>query len=152
MTMYHTSSSRDSDKTDRVTLNSYRSCETSTKKLQSKQQTALLIMDFWKAFDKVGPNKLPRKFVIQGVTGTTNQWIASFLRNRKQSVGVKGEKWEYLEVLSGITIILRVKDEPIYLFKPLKLCIDLSFVYSAHPFFRNIVENQLLMNNARKQA
>ena len=88
----------------------HRSCETQllqfvsdiNENLESKQQTDLLIMDFSKAFDKVGHQRLLRKLDFYGIKGTTNRWIASFLRDRKQSVVVEGEKSEYVEVLSGV--------------------------------------------------
>ena len=88
----------------------HRSCETQllqfvsdiNENLESKQQTDLLIMDFSKAFDKVGHQRLLRKLDFYGIKGTTNRWIASFLRDRKQSVVVEGEKLEYVEVLSGV--------------------------------------------------
>ena len=88
----------------------HRSCETQLlqfvshikENLHSKQQTDLNIMDFSKAFDKVGHQRLLRKLEFYGIKGTTNRWIASFLRDRKQSVVVEGEKSEYVEVLSVV--------------------------------------------------
>ena len=54
----------------------------------------------------------------------------------------------------GFTVLSRVQDAPVCkthpLFRPLNWCLYLSFAYSAHPLFGNIVENQLLRNNARK--
>ena len=70
--------------------------------LHSKQQTDLNIMDFSKAFDKVGHQRLLRKLEFYEIKGTTNRWIASFLRDRKQSVVVEGEKSGYVEVLSVV--------------------------------------------------
>ena len=53
---------------------------------QKGAQTDILIMDFSKAFDKVGHIKLVQKLHYYGIQGKTNRWIESFLAKRKQTV------------------------------------------------------------------
>ena len=87
-----------------------RSCETQllefvadiTDNLQANQQTDLLVMDFSKAFDKVGHKRLLEKLDFYGIRGKTNQWIKNFLQDRRQAVVVEGEMSEYVDVLSGV--------------------------------------------------
>ena len=81
-----------------------RSCETQllefvadiTDNLQANQQTDLLVMDFSKAFDKVGHKRLLEKLDFYGIRGKTNQWIKNFLQDRRQAVVVEGEMLEYV--------------------------------------------------------
>ena len=55
------------------------------------EQTDVLVMDFSKAFDKVGHERLLRKITSYGITGLTHQWIRGFLSDRKQRVVLDGE-------------------------------------------------------------
>ncbi len=72
---------------------SLRSCEIQllefitdvTNNMHNGKQPDILIMDFSKAFDKVGYEHLLAKLVHYGITGKTNNWIRSFLYNRKQT-------------------------------------------------------------------
>ena len=59
-------------------------------------------MDFSKAFDKVGHKRLLEKLDFYGIRGKTNQWIKTFLQDRRQAVVVEGEMSEYVNVLSGV--------------------------------------------------
>ena len=76
-----------------------RSCETQllefvhdlTCNMQGGGQTDVLIMDFSKAFDKVGHQRLIKKLDYYGVRDKTRDWIQAFLANRKQQVIVKGK-------------------------------------------------------------
>ena len=85
---------------------SKRSCETQllefitdvVKNLKDRKQTDTLIMDFSKAFDKVGHARLIEKLKFYGITGKTNEWIKAFLMNRKQTVVLDGEKSYEAEV------------------------------------------------------
>ena len=86
------------------------SCETQliefiddvTINLDKGKQTDCLIMDFSKAFDKVSHSLLIHKLNYYGIRGKTNQWINSFLSNRKQSVVVEGEASDEVPVDSGV--------------------------------------------------
>ena len=53
-------------------------------------QTDVCILDFAKAFDKVGHRRLVEKLKWYGIDGTANRWIQSFLSGRKQRVVVEG--------------------------------------------------------------
>lgn len=87
-----------------------RSCETQlleftsdiTSNMTEGKQTDILVMDFSKAFDKVGHEKLLKKLDHYGITGKTNNWIRGFLSNRKQTVVVEGEKSDEAPVMSGV--------------------------------------------------
>ena len=87
-----------------------RSCETQllefasdiSSTMQRGKQVDVLIMDFSKAFDKVGHKRLVRKLEYYGVGGKTNRWIQNFLTDRKQRVVVDGESSDELSVSSGV--------------------------------------------------
>ena len=87
-----------------------RSCETQliefvddiTKNMSAGKQTDVLIMDFSKAFDKVGHSLLVHKLEHYGISGKTNRWIASFLSHRTQAVVVDGECSSHIDVESGV--------------------------------------------------
>ena len=87
-----------------------RSCETQllefvhdvTGNMQNKLQTDVCVLDFSKAFDKVGHLRLLHKLKWYGITGDTNEWIADFLQGRSQSVVVEGTRSTDLPVLSGV--------------------------------------------------
>ena len=65
-------------------------------------QTDALVMDFSKAFDKVGHERLLEKVTRYGVTGRTHRWIQNFLSNRKQRVVLDGEQSDTVPVTSGV--------------------------------------------------
>ena len=79
-------------------LRDRRSCETQLlefqvdvlKNMKDGMQMDVLIMDFSKAFDKVGHNHLLEKLKFYGIHGKSNTWIRDFLSNRKQVVVVDG--------------------------------------------------------------
>ena len=87
-----------------------RSCETQliefvndvVASMQDGLQTDVCVLDFSKAFDKVGHQRLLHKLEWYGVRGTTNQWIRSFLEGRTQSVVVEGAESDRVPVLSGV--------------------------------------------------
>ena len=87
-----------------------RSCETQLNELthdlvnnmHSGLQTDVCVLDFSKAFDKVGHNRLLEKLKWYGVTGETNDWIRSFLSDRTQAVVVDGLTSSNKSVLSGV--------------------------------------------------
>ena len=65
-------------------------------------QIDVLVMDFSKAFDKVGHMRLLRKIASYGIRGRTLKWIESFLANRTQVVVVDGEGCRPVPVTSGV--------------------------------------------------
>ena len=71
-------------------------------KMQHGKQTDLLVMDFSKAFDKVGHGRLLHKLDHYGVKGNTNRWIKNFLNDRTQQVVLEGHTSEEVEVDSGV--------------------------------------------------
>ena len=50
--------------------------------------SAGVFVDLKKAFGTVDHNILLKKLEYQGVRGTANEWFASYLKNRKQSVSI----------------------------------------------------------------
>ncbi len=58
--------------------------------LQGKQADAI-ILDFSKAFDKVGHKRLAAKMEYHGVRGQTNAWIRGFLAYRSQTVVLQSQ-------------------------------------------------------------
>jgi len=65
-------------------------------------QTDICVLDFVKAFDKLGHRRLIEKLRCYEVDGDTNRWIQGFLSNRKQRVVVEGTAPKELDVSSGI--------------------------------------------------
>ena len=59
--------------------------------LNSKQQLDCLVLDFSKAFDTVPHQRLLYKLEYYGITGTTLEWVRSWLTIRTQTVVVDGE-------------------------------------------------------------
>ena len=71
--------------------------------LDEKQQTELILPDFFKAFDKVPPTSVCLlKFNHYGICGTTLQWIRDFLSDRTQQVIVDGRVSSEAPVTSGV--------------------------------------------------
>ena len=58
--------------------------------------------DFMKAFDKVSHRKLIHKLKKYNLGEKYINWIAAFLKDRKQKVLVNGESSDWKDVLSGI--------------------------------------------------
>ena len=87
-----------------------RSCETQLLEFQNGivanmnngKQTDVIMVDFAKAFDKVGHRRLIEKTKYYGVGGKTNKWIEDFLAGRSQRVVLDGEKSYNADVLSGV--------------------------------------------------
>ena len=65
-------------------------------------QTDVLVMDFSKAFDKVGHDRLLTKLEHYGITGLTGTWIRQFLTGRRQRVVLDGEHSDQVAVTSGV--------------------------------------------------
>ena len=87
-----------------------RSCETQlleftddiVNNMQSGHQTDVCILDFAKAFDKVGHRRLIEKLQWYGIDGGVNKWISDFLCDRTQSVVVEGDTSDTVPVISGV--------------------------------------------------
>ena len=70
--------------------------------MNNGKQTDVIVMNFAKAFDKVGHRRLIDKMKYYGVGGKTNKWIENFLAGRSQRVVLDGEKSYNADVLSGV--------------------------------------------------
>ena len=70
--------------------------------LETNRSTDSIYLDFSKAFDKCDHGIILDKLSALGITGKLNQWIETFLRNRKQIVVVNGSKSEPVWVTSGV--------------------------------------------------
>jgi hypothetical protein len=70
--------------------------------LKEGKQMDVLVMDFSKAFDKVGHERLCHKLALHGVRGRTLSWIRAFLTGRTQEVVVEGKHSDRAEVISGV--------------------------------------------------
>ena len=70
--------------------------------LDKGQQTDTVILDFSKAYDTVPHQRLLMKLQNNGIRDEMNTWIASWLKNRCQSVVIDGEKSEEAQVRSGV--------------------------------------------------
>ena len=87
-----------------------RSCETQlvslvedlARKSSQGKQTDLILLDFSKAFNKVGHSKLLMKLHSYGIRGSTQSWIKAFLSNREQKVVIEGEESDSVLVTSGV--------------------------------------------------
>ena len=62
----------------------------------------IVYLDFAKAFDKVPTERLIRKLDAHGIGGKVKNWIAAWLRDRKQRAIVNGKKSGWQRVLSGV--------------------------------------------------
>ena len=87
-----------------------RSCETQllefahdiVSNMQDGFQTDVCVLDFCKAFDKVGHQRLVEKLRWYGIDGEANSWIRDFLTNRTQSVVIDGVSSSSVPVVSGV--------------------------------------------------
>ena len=86
------------------------SCETQliltiddlSRSLDNSEQVDAILLDFSKAFDKVPHRHLLYKLNYYGIRGARNQWIASLLTGRMQSVVVEGQILHTISVTSGV--------------------------------------------------
>ena len=72
------------------------------KALNDSSEVDVIYLDYSKAFDKVDHQILLAKMKQYGINGPIYDWIECFLRNRKQTVVVDGEKSTFNEVESGV--------------------------------------------------
>ena len=86
------------------------SCETQllntveelSRRLDHRQTTDVLILDFSKAFDTVPHKRLLHKIQHYGIAGSTNKWIESWLCHRQQRVVLDGSTSFDSPVISGV--------------------------------------------------
>ena len=70
--------------------------------MNNRTQVDVGILDFSKAFDKVGHLRLAQKLEFYGIRGKALHWIKSFLSNRSQQVVVEGSYSTPCKVTSGV--------------------------------------------------
>ena len=70
--------------------------------MSNRAQTDVLIMDFAKAFDKVGHRPLLWKLNYYGIDKKTQIWVQGFLSDRTQTVVLDGEKLYVADVVWGV--------------------------------------------------
>ena len=72
------------------------------KNMQKHGQVDVVYTDFEKAFDRVDHVILLKKLEHIGICGDLLRWVASYLRNRSQSVTVGGYRSDLTSISSGI--------------------------------------------------
>ena len=125
---------------------SKRSCETQLLEFTSKvfnnmqEGTDVLVMDFSKAFDKVGHEHLLCKLNHYGINGKTNKWIRSFLSGRTQAVVLEDEKSYTGNGISGVPqgsvlgpclFLIYINDMPDNITSTVRLFADDTIAYLA---------------------
>ena len=97
-------------------------------------------MDFSKAFDKVGHQRLIKKLDYYAVRSKTRDWIQAFLANRTQQVIVRGKYSDIAQVQSGVPqgsvlgpclFLFYINDLPQNLSSPVRLFADDTLLYLA---------------------
>ena len=124
----------------------YRSCETQliqtihdiAKSVNDKEQIDSILLDFSKAFDKVGHRKLILKLKHYGINGDILNWISDFLHDRTQRVVVRGTSSKHSAVISGVPqgtvlgpllFLAYINDMPLEADSKLALFADDSYLY-----------------------
>ena len=70
--------------------------------IEDNKFTIGIFLDFSKAFDTVNHEILLRKLDVYGVRGVANDWVRSYLSNRKQFVTVNGVKSKTMTIECGV--------------------------------------------------
>ena len=76
--------------------------KTSQVLLTKENPVDVIYLDFAKAFDKVPHLRLIHKIKCHGITDNIAAWIAEWLKDRKQRVGLNGARSDLEDVLSGV--------------------------------------------------
>lgn len=63
--------------------------ESVTDQLENHKYVSAVLLDYSKAFDCLGHNLILQKLSTLGIQGKANDWVASYLKGRKQTVEVK---------------------------------------------------------------
>lgn len=58
--------------------------------------------NFDKAFDRVDQFMLLKKLYTLGIQGDLFQWVNSFISNRRQTVVIRGNRSDFVDVSSGM--------------------------------------------------
>ena len=70
--------------------------------LDQHKQTDLILLDFSEAFDTVSHQRLLTKLRYYGITGSTYNWIQTWLTCHYQYVALDSESLSFIPVLSGV--------------------------------------------------
>ena len=70
--------------------------------LDSKKVTVGVFIDLKKAFDTIDHKLLMHKLEHYGIRGESNNWLKSYLENRKQYVQVNEHRSSLLKILCGV--------------------------------------------------
>jgi len=109
-----------------------------TKAYDAGKQIDTIYLDIKKAFDTVPHKRLLHKLEGYGIGGEILEWVADFLKNRRQRVVVKGEEstWENVtsgipqgSVLGPVLFIIYINDMPDTLKSVCKIFADDSKIY-----------------------
>ena len=73
-----------------------------TDQVDKGENVDIIYLDFSKAFDKVPHRRLVHKLKMIGICGGVSNWIAEWLKDRKQRVVLNGVKSEWRDVISGV--------------------------------------------------
>ena len=84
------------------TTNLIQFMDRTTKILDEGKSADIFYLDFAKAFDKVPHERLLVKLKSKGVGGEMFNWIAAWLKNRTQAVGVNDDESDTSAVKSGV--------------------------------------------------
>ena len=108
--------------------------------MQNRAQTDVLVMDFSKAFDRVGHERLLTKLRRYGLTGNTARWIENFLAGRTQRVVLEDAISYTAQVRSGVPqgsvlgpslFLLYINDMPENITSTVRLFADDTICYLA---------------------
>ncbi len=70
--------------------------------MEEGRQTDIFILDYSKAFNKVGYQRLIHKLEFYWIQGKTSKWIKSFIANMTQTIVLEVEKSNIANVCSGL--------------------------------------------------